>query len=405
MRRTTSLTAAAALGAALVVPASLAATASAAGETCRGAAATIIGTPDAPLNGTEGPDVVVTNGATDVRTLGGDDVVCVTGKMQYWILVDTGGGDDLVDGTTSPEQAVFATLGSGADIFLGGSADDRVTVDYPDPASATPDVISAAGGSDGLFVTTGPGAAAIDNVAGRLTSDGQVRATWTGLEEFWLGHSKEARPLTFLGSDADELVVDQTAVPTPVAIDLGDGDDSYRAGLGPAQGSRIDGGPGRDLLAVSSEDTDLALDLERRRLLVDVASPYRVPVTGFEDAEVAAPRVVLTGTSGGNTLRYLACRAVVQAHQGADVVRRATFDAVFETTFDCRPTARIDGGPGNDRLSGTRGEDTIFGDAGHDVLLGDRGDDTLVGGRGRDRADGGPGRDRCVAEKMVGCER
>jgi hypothetical protein len=65
--RTISLTAVALLGAALLAPVG---TATAAGETCQGQAATIVGTPGGQIVGTEGADVIVTNGATNVDALG-----------------------------------------------------------------------------------------------------------------------------------------------------------------------------------------------------------------------------------------------------------------------------------------------------------------------------------------------
>ncbi|CAA9412630.1 hypothetical protein [uncultured Nocardioides sp.] len=66
-----------ALGATLLaVPASPAAAA----PTCRGEAATLVGSEGATLTGTEGRDVVVTDAAVAVDTLGGDDLVCITGS-------------------------------------------------------------------------------------------------------------------------------------------------------------------------------------------------------------------------------------------------------------------------------------------------------------------------------------
>ena len=69
MRRTTPLTVTGLLGLALLLPTT---SADAAGETCRGEAATIVGT-ERTLVGTEGRDVIVTGAATDVDALGGDD--------------------------------------------------------------------------------------------------------------------------------------------------------------------------------------------------------------------------------------------------------------------------------------------------------------------------------------------
>jgi Ca2+-binding RTX toxin-like protein len=79
-----------------------AAPAYAAGGTCFDEPATIVGTPgQVSLTGTEGDDVVVTNGAAGVSTLGGDDLVCVTdgpdaAASGRTIAVDTGAGDDVL---------------------------------------------------------------------------------------------------------------------------------------------------------------------------------------------------------------------------------------------------------------------------------------------------------------------
>lgn len=116
----TTLTIAGLLGSALLVPTQVA---NAVGETCRGEAATIVGSPGDPallgsdgITGTEGRDVVVTNGATKVSTLGGDDVICVTAggaSSVKRVVIDAGAGDDIVEGTTAPDWVVQADLGAG----------------------------------------------------------------------------------------------------------------------------------------------------------------------------------------------------------------------------------------------------------------------------------------------------
>lgn len=62
--------------------------------------------------------------------------------------------------------------------------------------------------------------------------------------------------------------------------------------------------------------------------------------------------------------------------------------------------ARIDGGPGNDRLGATRlaGDVTINGQTGHDRIAGNTADDTLDGGAGRDTIFGAEGNDRIRAD-------
>ena len=404
MRRTTTLTVAGLLGLALLAPTTSAGAAAA--PTCRGLSATIVGEPGSRVAGTEGADVIVTDGAISVEARGGDDVICVNGETGFPaatpVSVDAGAGNDAVDSTFSA-NAVFATLGTGADSFAGGVEDDRVSVTYPDPVSAGPDAFAGGDGSDGLFLLTGPGAAVIDNAAGRLTSDGLVRATWSGMEEFWVEYSREQRPLTFVGSDADELLVDRTDAPAPASIDLGRGDDAYRTGVAPVPGSRIDGGEGRDLLAVTAVGTEIQLDLKRRRMIVET-TPFYVWTPEFEDAELVARRLLLRGTERRDRLGFTACRAVVKGRGGPDTIRR-TYDSVFEPDLDCKESARIGAGPGRDVVTGTRGADIILGNDGNDTLRGANGADKIFGSRGRDKADGGQGRDRCTAERERRCER
>ena len=74
--RLVAMVAPVALAAAWLVP--NASAHAAAGPTCHGLSATIVGTghPDT-LNGTDGPDVISGLGGTDrIRGLGGDDVIC-----------------------------------------------------------------------------------------------------------------------------------------------------------------------------------------------------------------------------------------------------------------------------------------------------------------------------------------
>lgn len=384
MRRTTSLTAAGLLGLALLAPAYAA---GAAGETCQGRAATVVGSGHR-VEGTEGPDVIVTNGAQTVFALGGDDLVCVSGpRTSPGLPVDVraGDGNDVVDGTGSPKQPVYAYLGSGVDTFLGGKKNDSVEVAYPDVAGAV-DSIRGGGGSDALGVQTGPGAAVIDNVAGRLTSAGEVRATWTGLEQFWIDHTPTTRPLTFVGSDADERIVDSAFDPTVVDVDLGRGDDSWWGGVAPSDGSRLVGGAGRDLLYLASEGAPLDLDLETGRLGIGTVTAYDLAVPGFEDADLFSEQVVLSGTDGVNDLGLTACTGTVSARGGDDEVERQ-YDAMFESDIRCEESLTISGGKGDDDLSGSRGADR------------------LLGGKGRDRANGGQGRDTCSAERERSCER
>lgn len=463
--RTTTLTATGLLGLAMLGPVPAA---HAAGDTCRGEAATIVGTPADPallgsdgVTGTEGRDVVVTNGAAKVSTLGGDDVICVTdggASSLKRVTIDSGAGDDVVDGTTAPDWVVQAELGEGADRFEGGNAGSFVHGAYRDAAPAdterdvvvggdgrdgvtsgvvgqpNPDVVALGAGDDSLIyggVAAGgsidggagvdeflpsalrtPGDTLIDNAAGRMLIDQQVVATWTGLETFWTG-TIGGDDLTFVGTAADETVY--AKVSGRVRATFGAGDDSLLADQAPRAGSALDGGDGRDLVYVTSEAGLLDLDLRRGELVADAGSPYTTSATDFEDASLFARRVVLGGTDSRNDLRFSACEARVRGRGGADTMAR-TYDSLFESVFCPRfPKAHLSGGSGTDDLEGTVGRDVLLGGNGKDLLdggvgadrlIGGGGNDRLLGGKGRDHADGGPGRkDLCRAEQERRCER
>jgi Ca2+-binding RTX toxin-like protein len=338
-------------------------------------------------------------------------------------MVYAGDGDDVVDGTAAPDQTVYVELGSGTDTFTGGDRDDRVSVAYPDPGTGA-DVIHGGGGSDQLSIQTGPGAAYVDNVAGRFLSAGVERATWTSVEQFWLWAPPAPRDLTFVGSDADEAVYDATNVASTTDVDLRGGDDAYYGQTAPALGSRFNGGDGRDRLWVASGLGELHLDLKDGLLDRGPASEWVVAADDFEDADLFARRVTLTGTNGPNELGVQACSAKVRGRSGDDVIERR-YEGVFDVfRIDCREHMianggsdddeingtggrdKLVGGKGRDRLNGMRGSDRLVGGRGHDHLRGKDQGDTLLGGRGNDHADGGNGRrDVCRAEHERRCER
>ena len=117
MRRTTPLTTAALLGLTVLGPAAM--PAQAAGETCRGEAATIVGT-GSTLTGTEGRDVIVTGPAGVVDALGGDDLICVTGSVRTY---------DVLSVVAGAGNAVFSVSS-----FMDTLAPEEVTVEEAVPA-------------------------------------------------------------------------------------------------------------------------------------------------------------------------------------------------------------------------------------------------------------------------------
>ena len=439
MIRTTALPAAVLVGVALLAPT----TAYAAGETCHGVPATHVGSPTTyELRTTEGPDVVVTNGASDVETFGGDDLVCVTGEANPGIW--TGDGDDVVDSSQSGGEFMTTVLGDGSDRFTGSTASDTVyaggqdrrglvdtdrdvvdtglpgrglgdTVTSGQPGESNSDEVRLAGGRSarggftstlhlhgqptaqsvldgrghsGLVLETSDASRiTIDTAVGTYSRDGET-ATISGFDDFTLINRVETRYITFRGSDRDETIRMTTTRNSAYDVDMAGGDD-----LIVVETDRIhrrvnvfDGGDGVDQLGIVMPRKQVRLDLRRGQLLAGKPrNAVPAKAVGFEDAEVVADHIELTGTGNDNDLRADGCDVTVRALGGDDLVSPIT--QLYDKLLRCGgKRARFEGG------------------AGGDTLVGDAGVDVLIGGRGRDVANGGAGRDTCHAETTKQCE-
>lgn len=152
MRRTTSLSTAVLSG---LVPALvlLGAPATGAGETCRGQAATIVGTPEGRVVGTPGDDVIVSNAAWSVDAGDGDDLVCLSpaegDQLGNVVEVTAGAGDDVVVSEGEHNNS-DTDLGPGRDEFHGGGWEDRVEASLDDTivADRGDDIVSYSIGRD-----------------------------------------------------------------------------------------------------------------------------------------------------------------------------------------------------------------------------------------------------------------
>jgi Ca2+-binding RTX toxin-like protein len=384
---------------------------------------TIVGVPGEVIEGTDGPDVVVTNGAGLVATGAGDDLVCVIGQFQKGFnILDTGSGNDRIDASAAnPAYATF--LGGGVDEYIGGPASDRVYDNY----YGEPDLIRTAGGPD--FVATVGGAHVVDLGAGRdrlllhgdpsaeavvtggagsdslgikvmgslgthswkvdsgaemLLRDGDLEASWDSFDRFEIA----ARgPFAFVGSDLDETLILEkqyaTDLPAPTGactleyhwrpswpqdVRMRGGDDTVTF-FGGANGNRFDGGQGAD--------------------------KFRY-LRGRDDIHTAR-----RGPVGIDLSRGVVWDTTASATQTSEVVS-------FENATVGNPLGRaiLKGSDGPNTLKGiSRSGVTIDGRSADDVLFGGCGQDALIGGSGDDTADGGPGRDRCEAEVESNCEQ
>lgn len=455
----TSVAAAAVLtvGALLAAPT----TASAAGETCNGQAATAVGSLNSSIDGTAGRDVVVTNGAATVATGDGDDLVCVTPgpggqatsgspTTPLMVIVSTGAGDDVVvsAGVPSPGDVVVE-LGAGSDTFTGRATHvdagektpsgppvdaerDSVDVQPTSPDHGAPGVTSGqsdlpnadvvrvsahgqvfwygqpadgaeltAAGSGRLWVSLPAGEVVADLAAGSLTADGGTPLRFTGFAAFVLVPGRSTPGLRISGSAGrDDVSVGELTQATRIDVSLGDGADVLRTTTTGAAGSTIDAGGGQDRLEAEATDR-LRIDLARHRA-GDLA------VRGFEDVNAVAPKVTVRGDGEANRVEVAACRLVVAGRGGADKLFTVyDYQSLVEPTRCSSPTvARMTGGAGDDSLVAQRGgDDVMLGGAGDDRLWGGRGADRLLGGPGRDRVVGGTGPDTCDGERVTGCER
>ncbi|MCF6377963.1 hypothetical protein L2K70_10125 [Nocardioides KLBMP 9356] len=421
------MTVAGLLGLALLAPTTAA---SAAGETCQGRTATLVGTPGASIRGTEGPDVVVTSGAYSVDALGGDDLVCVTAGTETF--VSTGVGNDVVDATQPGPATLVVTLGDGDDTFVGAAPElsvhagsssgdsgaDDVHVTAVDGASALIDSGQAgvANGDRVHLAGTGdvrwrgamaPGAALVggtdrnhleaDLPAGGVTVDlrrgvataGSDVLHWSGFESFRFDDTQGTTTSVDLTGTAgdDEVDLYLLGPATRVRASMGKGRDVLGT-TSLATGNHYRGGQGRDLIGVVAWG-DLGVDLDRGVLSQRLEGTVRrSSATSFEDVSVWGRRAEVVGDAGDNTITVGGCRRSVAAGRGGDDVITYDGDIAFDgRTCNSAPGARFTGGSGDD------------------VLVGGVGDDTLIGGRGRDQADGRAGTDRCVAERAQDCER
>jgi Ca2+-binding RTX toxin-like protein len=420
-------------------------TARAAAETCQGRAATVVGAPGQDgVRGTEGDDVVVTNGASGVKTLGGNDLVCVTGGPVAGrsTVIEAGAGEDVVDAAAATGPTL-ARLGAGSDTYTGsphlddvhgGDLDDRAifvdterdvittgfggddhVVTGSDSRVPNGDVVVTAsgrtsvswlgpmaegarldgGGASKLGLRVGSGSVAIDAAAGTLVEDGRTLITWTGFADFDVAHDAGAptpATLRFTGSGRDEelsLWLTHAGAGRQV-VDLGAGDDTLLVGRADYVGgprSSYAGGAGQDHVALWAGRT-LDLDLATGRMTTTRAGrTVRGSLRGFDSTLFRAVDLVLEGTKRADELGFHACDATVRGRAGADTIMQNRYGDRFDGDLRC------------DRRSFR-----LFGNGGNDVLRGATGNDLLIGGPGRDTIQGDRGRDICSGEKLTSCE-
>jgi Ca2+-binding RTX toxin-like protein len=289
-----------------------------AGETCQGEAATVVGSPEVmTLVGTDGDDVIVTNGSWVIFADDGNDRVCVTGNPGQ---VYAGYGDDVVDSTAASSGRSF--LGPGADTYLGGPGGDFVK------AAGNPGSGAAIGDQEVDVIDVGAGSATIYSGAPGKGNADTITVGDGNSTVYWSGHQTGGE-------------VDFGAGRHSLKVSLG-GDEQRDWRLGNAVG------PGEALVHWTGMVRDLSV------------------LTFPESAALT-----MVGSAAPELLKARACRVVVEGRGGNDVLR-LSFDPGDGCTTQER---RLLGGTGADSLVGSRHGDVLFGGAGRDVANGRGGND------------------------------
>lgn len=298
------------------------------------------------MQGTEGNDVIVTEGVESVDGLGGNDAICVTGAK----MVIAGDGNDHVS-MQDPARGPLVILGNGSDVYEGSAGNDRVwdNWDRYDPTeesgTETADVVHTYGGDDKV-----------------LSGD-------------W-------------GQPNDDQIY------------LGSGDDTV--GLGGAAGgtAHVAGGRGTDgfggrglVPAAMDYDLDAGTGM--------VGGEGHVTFESFEDIGMSSPNhpVSVRGTSGPNWISVGSPGGRITGVGGDDRI----------DVGGCGMVARGGAGTDSLSVAYHatcfRYAVRLYGGAGADILTGSNERDVLIGGAGRDKARGDKGRDTCQAEVTHSCER
>ena len=417
--RTISVAAVALLGAVLLAPVG---TAAAAGETCQGQAATIVGTPGGQVTGTEGADVIVTNGAIRVDALGGDDLVCSTsenGGVIYAsgsVTVILGAGADTfipserdastiyagtADGTDT-EADVIRVSGEGlvisgmagqpnADIIdLGGFGEVRWSGIQTAPGA----VSTGTGGSSGVLSVRSANGDVTMDASGTVTGV-DTKLTWTGrFAGLVFTTSAKYGRFTFRGTGGNERVKVNAPMTYDRDIALGGGGDSYESNSLGGKATRIKGDGGYDQLLLDLHSHDrVRADLSRSRVTATKAGVTdSIRVSDFNGLTVAAKRVDVIGTERNDRITVAACRTTIKGLNGRDSLYAEVGDEGFGTDSWTMPRC-------------SNYEATIDGGASIDFIDGGTGNDRLIGGLGNDTVWGRKGRDVCQGETIRGCEK
>lgn len=372
-------------------------------RTCRGLAATIVGTAgDDKLVGTRGADVVVGMGGNDkLFGLAGDDMLC--GGRGADDLIGGRGHDRLYGGHDEIEQQGRRTVVSG-DLLQGGPGDDLLSVGFDEVEGRVlirrHNIVSFRDSTRAVTVNLR------DRVAHGEGSDVVVRGSSMRVD----------------GSRYDDVL---QGTREAEVLDGGRGDDDLwgRGGrdglLGEHGDDELDGGSGDDLV-ISTAGGDTVAGGDGADFLIAASPATTTLLGGPGDDYMSRPITsgetgVIDGGPDHNQLELdpqlwleSDLSAALDAETGTAVVTAE--EKTHTTTFVNVRAFTLWGVPWTFR--GTEGEDfvqVLFGrlDAqglgGDDFMIGAESNDVLDGGDGTDAVWGGEGRNTCVNAETGSC--
>lgn len=305
---------------------------------CDGQPATLVGVKgQESLTGTDGPDVIVSNGAKVVNAGKGPDLVCLTGGDATAYL---DGPTEYDDTNTWATDRVIGSNGNDK-VLSGGGAQDFYDIDQ---TRSNGDVVSLGAGTSTLNmdgVPTGEihGGSGRDTLflysmgsrvtvaaGSNLRFDQDPAVPLDGIESFHLDNLM-VRTIEFTGTAAAESVYtaqgrssfSQGSGPTTVNASLGGGDDVLS--LGPRTKGTVLGGTGRDQFRYV--DTDFGFTQVKLAVTRGVVrgSNLTAATASFERLFVNFYGAKVTGDQGSNEIEVLACVLRVHGGAGDDVLR------------------------------------------------------------------------------------
>jgi Ca2+-binding RTX toxin-like protein len=399
---------------------------------CRGHAATIVGTPGRDdLQGTEGDDVIVGgHGADEIHGRGGDDVICGNGGH------DSMYGGDGKDRLYGQAGSAFLSGGQGDDLLatgVGGSTDvvgeagddtlvswsGFVSFDFSDaPGGVTLDLAAGTGsgwwGHDTYLLHR----LRFTEIRGSVYAD-KIIGSWQH-DSIWGGGGSDTidgsggRDIVIAdagmvsGGDGDDVlrgVYESLEVEVPRSIasyDGGPGDDTIYPGIA----GTASGGPGDDSIQVwihsapplvSDLTSDLALQGgEGQDEFRFVENSY-----GQHGAYQHVIFDMAAGTFDADSLHMAA--AGFEKFWATSEVGTRTVSTAYDITGTDGADQILFGSP--DWFTMTDGTVVVHGGGGDDVIQGSGADDALTGGPGTDEANSYAGNDTCESiELPTNCE-